>query len=72
MTNSCLHDPLPAFVNFTQFASDYEFYDYIKLAFEEYQLRHGSFVMRPHETDGQFAYTLSFWIYACSGLGLKP
>ena len=34
--------------NFTQYASDYEFYDYIKLAFEEDQIRHGIF-NTPHE-----------------------
>jgi hypothetical protein len=29
---------------FTQYASDYEFYDYIKLAFEDYQMQRGIFV----------------------------
>jgi len=34
--------------NFTKYATDYEFFDYIKLAFEDYQLRHGIF-NTPHE-----------------------
>jgi hypothetical protein len=29
---------------FTQYASDYEFYDYIKLAYEDYELHHENFI----------------------------
>ena len=36
---------------FTQYATDYEFYDYIKLAFEDYQLHRNEFTEPRKKTD---------------------